>query len=138
MEKTRKFQVFNAGLTNLFQYFTTDLARGIMTNERKHSALSKARFFKHSENTSTISFFVFNLLPTSSSLFHMRGVDFTHFNTCCYIRTHTPSHPHTPTYTPLHTYTHRLSLVLYVYNVELLPYTADLAGALCFSYPCFS
>ena len=54
-----------------------------MTNERKQSALSKARSFKHSKTTS--SFFVFNLSPIAgkTSLFHMKGVDFTHFNICC-------------------------------------------------------
>ena len=45
-----------AGPTNLCQHSTTDLVRGIMTNERKQSALSKARFFRHSKTTS--SFFV--------------------------------------------------------------------------------
>ena len=63
MEKTRKFQIVYAGLTNLCQHSTTDLARGIMRNERKQSALSKVRSFKHSKTTS--SFFVFNLSPTS-------------------------------------------------------------------------
>ena len=46
-----------AGPTNLCQHSTTDLARGIMTNECKQSALSE-----HSETTS--SFFVINLSPT--------------------------------------------------------------------------
>ena len=67
MEKTRKFQIIYAGLTNLCQRSTTDLARGIgiMTNECKlQSALSKARYFKHSKTTST--FFVFNFSPTST------------------------------------------------------------------------
>ena len=65
MEKTQKFQIVYAGLTNLCQHSTTDLARGIMTNERKQSALSQARSFRHSKTT--ISFFVFNLSPTSRS-----------------------------------------------------------------------
>ena len=39
MEKTRKFQIVYVGLC---QHFPTDLARGIMTNKRKQSALSKA------------------------------------------------------------------------------------------------
>ena len=64
MEKTRKFQIVYAGLTNLCQYSTTDLARGIMTNKRKQSALlSKERSFKYSKTTS--NFFVFNSSPTS-------------------------------------------------------------------------
>ena len=65
MEKTRKFQIvyINAGLTNLCQHSTTDLARGLMMNEHKQSALLKARCFKHSKTTS--SSFVFSLSPTS-------------------------------------------------------------------------
>ena len=63
MGKTRKFQIVYAGRTNLCQYSTTALTRGIMTNERKKTALSKARSLKHSKTTS--SFFVFNLSPTS-------------------------------------------------------------------------
>ena len=45
------FQIVYAGLTNLSQYSKTDLSRGIMTNERKQSAQSKERSFKHSETT---------------------------------------------------------------------------------------
>ena len=52
MEKTQKFQIVYVGPTNLCQHSTTDLARGIMTNERKQSALSKVRSFKHSKTTS--------------------------------------------------------------------------------------
>ena len=63
MEKTRKFQIVYAGLTNLCQHSTTDLTRGIMMNERKQSVLSKVRSFKHYKTTN--SFFVFNLSPTS-------------------------------------------------------------------------
>ena len=63
MEETRKFQIVYADLTNLCQHSTTDLTRDIMTNERKQSALSKARSLKYSKTTS--SFFVFNLSPTS-------------------------------------------------------------------------
>ena len=36
-----KFQIVYAGLTNLRQHSTTDLARGIMTNESKQSMLLK-------------------------------------------------------------------------------------------------
>ena len=64
MEKTQKFQIVYAGPTNLCQHSTTDLARGIMTNECKQSVLSKARSFKHSKTTS--SFFVISLSPTST------------------------------------------------------------------------
>ena len=53
MEKRRKSQIVYAGPTNLYQHSTTDLARGIMTNERKQSGLSKARSFKHSKTTSS-------------------------------------------------------------------------------------
>ena len=59
MEKTQKFHIVYVGPTNLCQHSTTDLERGIMTNERKQSVLLKARSFKHSKTTS--SFFVFNL-----------------------------------------------------------------------------
>ena len=45
MEKTLKFQIVYAGLTNRCQHSTNDLARGIMANERKQSALSKAGSF---------------------------------------------------------------------------------------------
>ena len=61
-EKTRKLQIIDAGPTNLCQHFTTE-AIGIMTKEHKQSALSKARFLKHSKITS--SFVVFNLSLTS-------------------------------------------------------------------------
>ena len=44
-----------------------------MTNKRKQSALSKARSFKHS----------FLILHEQVNLVSFRGVDFTHFNTCC-------------------------------------------------------
>ena len=78
------FPIVYAILTTLCQHSTTDLARGVMRNERKQSALSKACSFKHSKTTN--SFFVFNLSPTApdkTNLFQMRGVDFRHFNTCC-------------------------------------------------------
>ena len=35
MEKTRQFQIVCASLTNLCQHSTTDLARGIMMNNRR-------------------------------------------------------------------------------------------------------
>ena len=77
MEKTQKFQIVYVGPTNLCYHSTTDLVRGIMTNERKQSVLSKARSFKHSKTTSSLFAFYLSvkLVP--------RGVDFTHFNTCC-------------------------------------------------------
>ena len=50
-------------------YSTTDLASGIMTNERKQSVLSKARSFKHSKTIS--SFFVFIANEQLNS--HKRG-----------------------------------------------------------------
>ena len=40
MAKTRKFQIVYVGLTNLCQHSTTDLMRGIMTKERKQSAIN--------------------------------------------------------------------------------------------------
>ena len=40
MEKTGKFQIVYAGLTNLCQYYTAGLARDMMTNGRKQSACS--------------------------------------------------------------------------------------------------
>ena len=40
-------------MLNLCQHSTTELPRGIMTNEHKQSALSKARCFKHSKITSS-------------------------------------------------------------------------------------
>ena len=82
-KKTRKFQIVYAGPTNLYQHSTIDLARGIMTNERKQSALSKARSFKHSKTTSIILYSIYHQCAGKTSLFYMRGVDFTHFNTCC-------------------------------------------------------
>ena len=54
MEKTRKFQIVYAGLTNLCQHSTTDLVRGIMSNEREQSAMSKVRPFKHPKTTSVL------------------------------------------------------------------------------------
>ena len=50
MDRTRRFQIVYAGLTNLY-HSTTYLARGTMTNERKQSALSKARSFKQFKTT---------------------------------------------------------------------------------------
>ena len=47
MDNTRTCQMVYAGPTNICQHSTTDLARGIMTNERKQSVASKARSFKH-------------------------------------------------------------------------------------------
>ena len=41
MEKTQKFQIVYVALTNLCQRSTTDLVRGILTNGRKQSELSK-------------------------------------------------------------------------------------------------
>ena len=41
MGNTQKFQIVYAGPTNLCQHSTTDLVRGMTTNERKQSALSK-------------------------------------------------------------------------------------------------
>ena len=41
MEKIRKFQIVYAGPTNICQHFTIELARGIITNARKQSGLSK-------------------------------------------------------------------------------------------------
>ena len=83
MENTQKFQIVYAGLTNLCQHFTTDLARGIMTNEGKQTALSKARSFKYSNTTSSFFNSIFHQRAGKTGLFHMRGVNCTHFNTCC-------------------------------------------------------
>ena len=83
MEKTRNFQTVYAGLTDLCQYSSTDLARGIMTNEHKQSMLAKVRSSKHSK---TISIFLYSMYHQGAgkiSLFHMRGIAFKHFNTCC-------------------------------------------------------
>ena len=69
MEKTRKFQIVYAGLC---QHSTVDLVRGIdlMTKERKQSALLKVRSFNE-----------WGERAGKTTLFHIRGVDFTHFNT---------------------------------------------------------
>ena len=80
---TPKFQIVYAGPTNLSQHSTTDLAKGIMTNERTQSVLSKAQSFKHFKTTSRFFVFIFHQRAGNTSLFHMRGVDFTHFNICC-------------------------------------------------------
>ena len=53
-----------------------------MPDERKQSALSKARF-KHSINTSSFFRFQFITNEQVKYLFHTRGVDFMYFNTCC-------------------------------------------------------
>ena len=60
MGKTGKFQIFHAGLTNLCQHSTTDLARGIMTNE-----LCCRRYDLSNSLKLQAAFFVFNLSPTS-------------------------------------------------------------------------
>ena len=50
-----------------------------MTNERKQSALSKARSFKHSKLKELFcNQFIANEHAGKTSLFHMRGVDATH------------------------------------------------------------
>ena len=54
MEKTRKFQIVYAVLTNLCQHSTTDLAKGMTTDERKQSALSKAGSFSHCKTTNSL------------------------------------------------------------------------------------
>ena len=83
MEKTRKFQILYAGLTNLSQHSTTDLPRGILTNEHKQSALSKVTSFKHSKTIQAALLYSIYHRAGKTSLFNMRGVDFTHCNTCC-------------------------------------------------------
>ena len=74
MEKTRKFQIVYADPTNLCQHSTTDLVRGIMTNERKQSALSKVGSFKHSKTTSSFLYVMYYQRAGKTSHFHMRGV----------------------------------------------------------------
>ena len=82
-----KFQIVYAGLTNLCQHSTstTDLARGIMTNEHKQSALSKAQSFKHSKLQTAFLYSIYHQRAGKTSLLHMRGGDFTPFNTCLYL-----------------------------------------------------
>ena len=53
-----------------------------MTNERKQSVLSKALSCKHSKTTSSFLYSVY-LKRAGKTSPYMRGVDFTHFNTCC-------------------------------------------------------
>ena len=81
MKKTQKIQIVYAGLTNLCQHSTTDLARGIITTGHKQSALSKTRSFKHSKTTSSFLYSIHH--QRAGKTIHMRGVDYTHFNTCC-------------------------------------------------------
>ena len=47
------------------------------------SALSKIRSFQHSKPTSSFLYSIYHQRAGKTSLFHMRGVDFTHFNTYC-------------------------------------------------------
>ena len=72
MEKTRTFQIVSVGPTNLCQHSTTDLARGIMTNERKQSVLSKVQSFKHLKLQDFLHS-IYHQLTGKTSLFHMRG-----------------------------------------------------------------
>ena len=66
------------------QHSTTDLATGLMTNQRKQSALSKAWSFKHSKTIQAAFLYsIYHQRAGKTNLFHMRGVDFIHFNTCC-------------------------------------------------------
>ena len=84
MEKTRKSQIVYAGPRNLCQHSTTDLTRGIMINEGKQSALSKVQSFKQSKTTSIFNKnSIYHQRAGKTSLLHLRGVDFMHFNTCC-------------------------------------------------------
>ena len=70
MEKTQKFQIVYEGPTNLCQHSTTDLTRGIMTNERKQSVLLKARSFKHSKTTNNFLYSVYYQRADKTNLFH--------------------------------------------------------------------
>ena len=74
MEKTQKFQIVYVGPTNLCQHCTNDLARGIMTNERKQSALSKAWSFKHSNITSSFVIFLYFLQQVKIVSFSQRSI----------------------------------------------------------------
>ena len=88
MEKTQKFQKLNPGPTNLCQHITADLARGIMTNvnnlrRRRHDLSNILKWqaaFLYSPYHQRAG-------KSQASLFHMRGVDFTHFDTCCTFNT---------------------------------------------------
>ena len=53
-----------------------------MTNERKQSALSKERSFKHVKTTSSFLYSMYHQQAGKTSLFHMREAHFAHFNTC--------------------------------------------------------
>ena len=71
---------------NICYHCTTDLARDIMTDERKQSALSN----DHSnilKLQAVFSHSYYYQRAGKTSLFHMRGVDFTHVNTCCTFKT---------------------------------------------------
>ena len=45
--------------------------------------MSKARSFKHSKTINSFLYSIYHQRTGKTSLFHMRGVDFTHFKTGC-------------------------------------------------------
>ena len=85
MEKIWKFQIVYAGLKNLCQHSTTDLARAIMTNEHKRGRRHNLSNILKLEAAFLYS--IYHQQAGKTSLFHMRGVDFTYFKTCCTFNT---------------------------------------------------
>ena len=74
MEKTRKFQIVYAGPTNLCQHFTTDLARGIMTNEHKQSLLFANDLLNILKLQAALLYSIYHQrIACKTSLFHRRG-----------------------------------------------------------------
>ena len=55
-----------------------------MTNERKQTALSKARSFKHSKTTISLLYSIYQQRAGKTCLFYVTGGDVTHFNTCTF------------------------------------------------------
>ena len=83
MEKTRKFQIDYVGLTNLCQHSTTDLVRGIITTNVNNLRCGRHHLSTILKLQAAFLYSIYHQRAGKTSLLHMRGVDFTHFNTCC-------------------------------------------------------
>ena len=70
MEKTRNFQIVYAGPTNLCHF--VDNLRCLRHDLSDMLKLQAAFLYS-----------IYHQRAGKPSLFHMRGVDFMHFNTCC-------------------------------------------------------
>ena len=82
LEKTRKFQIVYLGPTTISQHSTTSPCERHNYEECKQAVLSKVRSFTmYSKTRSSFLYSVYHQRVGKTSLFDVRGVDFTHFKT---------------------------------------------------------